>query len=500
MGADLYVVLIAGTAYFALAGLCFVRARRSPLALPMGLLSVVLSLYTSAEFLSNLARHPRWEWAEAASAAMAAPLLFHLMLAFVGARRAHRVALRVAYVYFGLIALSSLAPLFAPQWSNVPGGQAWSASMLVGVVAAFGAGLLLLLRHHQESGSPEERARTRLFGTAVAVGVGGPSTDLIAHTLGATPLPYAAALALLAAALLLAALALHLRLLRGTRTLLAMNAALIAAGGLAGTSLVAVYAGDPGRPVSMVLWGFALVIVGLLAAGAVRRARSVQREQERRAARLATLGRLSAQMAHDIRNPLAAVHGAAQILEEERRRGDAGLAPHEAMLSLILEQTERIEGVVRDYRRLGAAEAERAPVDVTDLLSRLAARSELAAGSLRVRSSLPSAFRAELDEELITTALENLVRNAMEADAQATVVLGAMRAGSALVLRVEDDGPGMDARTREQAVESFFTTKAEGSGLGLAFAARIAAAHGGRLDVRSALGRGTTVSMRLPLE
>jgi two-component system sensor histidine kinase HydH len=68
----------------------------------------------------------------------------------------------------------------------------------------------------------------------------------------------------------------------------------------------------------------------------------------------------------------------------------------------------------------------------------------------------------------------------------------------ALSLRVEDDGPGMDARTHERAFDEFFTTKATGSGLGLAFVSRVAHAHDGRARIESTPGRGTHVELLLP--
>ena len=68
------------------------------------------------------------------------------------------------------------------------------------------------------------------------------------------------------------------------------------------------------------------------------------------------------------------------------------------------------------------------------------------------------------------------------------------------MLQVIDDGPGMDPRTREQAEEAFFTTKAGGTGLGLAFVRRVAEAHGGELRIQSRLGHGTTVTLVVPCD
>ena len=111
------------------------------------------------------------------------------------------------------------------------------------------------------------------------------------------------------------------------------------------------------------------------------------------------------------------------------------------------------------------------------------------------------------DREMLSRVLENLVRNAMEAMPDGGTVTvrtarsggGAREAGASVVLSVEDTGCGMDARTRERAFDDFFTTKATGSGLGLAFVHRVVEAHGGQLSLESEQGRGTVVSVRLPV-
>ncbi|HHH27653.1 MAG TPA: two-component sensor histidine kinase, partial [Polyangiaceae bacterium] len=224
-------------------------------------------------------------------------------------------------------------------------------------------------------------------------------------------------------------------------------------------------------------------------------------EVRERTVHLATLGRLSAQMAHDIRNPLAAIRGAAQYLDEERKRGGA-LEDSAEFLTLILEQTERLDKVVSDYRRLGRAEPAFETAEVPALLARVLSNARLIAErepTIQVEGHPPvEALTWSLDPELVTTALENLVRNAVEAMPDGgTIHIDSKLGGRTLSLRVSDDGPGMDARTREQSSQSFFTTKATGSGLGLAFARRVAEAHGGRLHIESAPGRGTSVTLVL---
>jgi signal transduction histidine kinase len=116
--------------------------------------------------------------------------------------------------------------------------------------------------------------------------------------------------------------------------------------------------------------------------------------------------------------------------------------------------------------------------------------------------SLP---KVEADADLLGTALDNLVKNAHEALVNGQGVLSVTASvdelpdGDAVRLTVSDTGTGMDARAREQAFEPFFTTKATGTGIGLPWVKQVVEAHGGEVRLASAEGKGTQVTMVLPL-
>jgi signal transduction histidine kinase len=106
---------------------------------------------------------------------------------------------------------------------------------------------------------------------------------------------------------------------------------------------------------------------------------------------------------------------------------------------------------------------------------------------------------------MLARVLENLVRNAIEAmPSGGAVTVRTARSSSGgrdgILIAVEDSGHGMDARTKDLALDDFFTTKAHGSGLGLAFVRRVAEAHGGDVLIASTEGRGTVVTVRLPVD
>ena len=165
--------------------------------------------------------------------------------------------------------------------------------------------------------------------------------------------------------------------------------------------------------------------------------------------------------------------------------------------------------MVRDYQRIGRAEPVLASADPGALVRRVteAMRAAPASRGLEITCEVEEAPpQCPLDEDLMSAALENLVRNAMEAMNGASGKRITLRVesdrGEQVVFTVADDGPGMDPRTRERATEAFFTTKAAGTGLGLAIVRKIVDQHAGRIAIEPGLprldGRGTAVRVALP--
>jgi two-component system sensor histidine kinase HydH len=295
----------------------------------------------------------------------------------------------------------------------------------------------------------------------------------------------------------LAAAALRVRLFERLSFLTAVNAVAIAISVVLAEIAVFRFVGDRSA-LAMVFT--VLVILGALVAGrfvvgdyAAARERTLAH---------ASLGRMAAQMAHDIKNPLASIRGAAQFLAAERAAGRS-IDDQNEFLDVLVSQCDRLTRVVDQYQRIGRGE----PVlDTTDLndAAREAMRflSSSTALDVRLADALPS---CESDRDLLVIALENVLRNALEAAAGRPLHVETGRTSSRsedghkswIYVAVRDEGPGMDPRTRERALEGFFTTKSQGSGLGLAFVRRVVEAHRGKLLIDSQEGRGTTVRIEL---
>lgn len=491
---ELYLAGLAAVFFLALALATSVRRSTSPLALDLGLMCVAMSAYNILEVAYSLTVDARWLWFEYAAASSSAVPTLRLFVGYVGQRRRFRAWLGLATVYFSGIAVACLAPWVRPAWSRFPGSGLWAVLMLAGMFPAFGASAYLLWRHARRS-NRDERARVRLLAGALLLGVGGVTTDLIAMSGGAAPRLSAAGLVV--AAGLVAALMLRARAFEEVRVVTLANAALAAALAVVAQLAVVTWMGQ-----STALLTVGTVVVVMVLVAAIRPLYATLSQERARLEESATLGRFAQQMAHDVRNPLAAIAGAAQFLLLEHDEGRP-LEPHREFLELIVDRAERLERVIADYQRMGRVEPQPSEVDVNALVEealsshRVAASRELAF-EVELAEELP---RCSLDHDLFVVALENVVRNAVEAmggkgTVRALTTPG--RDGDGVLVRIADTGPGMDPRAAERAFDAFYTTKAGGSGLGLAFVARVLDAHGGKARIDTRVGEGTTIELELP--
>ncbi|HWT86290.1 MAG TPA: ATP-binding protein [Myxococcales bacterium] len=215
-----------------------------------------------------------------------------------------------------------------------------------------------------------------------------------------------------------------------------------------------------------------------------------------RSERLAAIGRIAAQITHEIRNPLSSISLNAEELGE--RAPDA-----RELCDAIVREVDRLTGITEEYlrfARLPKPQLQRADVNETvrDLLDFV--RPELEAGGVRVTASLaPGLPRVLADIAQLRQLLLNLLRNAREAMPSGGSLHVATRADEGLVsVEIHDTGQGISPERMERIFDPFFTTKARGTGLGLAMAQEIAQEHGGQLLCESVAGEGTVFTLRLP--
>jgi len=217
------------------------------------------------------------------------------------------------------------------------------------------------------------------------------------------------------------------------------------------------------------------------------------------------LARLLGRLAHEIRNPLSSLDIHVQLLEEDL----ASLAPQVCerlapRLEIIHGELHRLEAIVKRFLRLaGPAGVDLEPVEIPRILSHVCEllRPEAAARGIEISTQVDDSLpRVMADPVRLTQALLNLVINAIQAvERQGRVEVSAVMAESMVCVAVSDNGPGIPPEKLASIFDPYFTTKAEGSGLGLWIAQQIVTAHGGSLQAQNGSAGGAALTMRLPL-
>ena len=216
--------------------------------------------------------------------------------------------------------------------------------------------------------------------------------------------------------------------------------------------------------------------------------------------RLRLLDRLSAGMAHEIRNPLGSIAGAIEILENEIAAED----PKREFVLILQKEIQRLSTIVTRYLDLvKPSQVERSPESLVEIVRSVVSLTAKQAARQNVevvaddRESLPDVM---VDGQLIRQALLNLVINAIQAmPGGGTVsVRPEMDSDNARIV-VEDDGPGLSEESLQKAFEPFYTTKTGGTGLGLSIAFQIATGHHGDLRAENRTGGGARFVLQLPL-
>jgi signal transduction histidine kinase len=239
----------------------------------------------------------------------------------------------------------------------------------------------------------------------------------------------------------------------------------------------------------------ALLAVGNQVVASLERLQAIG--EARRKEALAAVGEMAAGLAHEVRNPVGAIRGAAQVLASETDPARA-----RDMLEVIEEETARLGRVVGDFLDYaGAGGRRREAIDLADLARRALRASEASGAGLRsVVRVAPGTPPAAGDPDQLQRAIGNIVRNAREATGPGgRLDIDVSREGAQRVsIRFEDDGPGIPPEVVTRLFQPFFTTRSGGTGLGLALVHRVIEAQGGEVQVEGRPGRGAVFTLVLP--
>lgn len=249
----------------------------------------------------------------------------------------------------------------------------------------------------------------------------------------------------------------------------------------------------------------ACVMVAFLGNLLAEQARKTRRElaamesHVKRVEKMAAVGEMAAGLAHEIKNPLAALSGSIQLLQEDT---SSNSAPGKLM-KIVLRETGRLSSLLSNFLLFAkppvgepeAIDLEKALTEVVSLFE----KDAKCLGNITIRKDLTSNVWTDMDPEHLRQVLWNLFANAAEAidgEGVIEITMDTEHRGHVRV-HIRDSGCGIPDDKMRLIFDPFFTTKARGTGLGLSIVHSILEAHGCRLDVESHVGQGTTVTLHL---
>jgi signal transduction histidine kinase len=224
------------------------------------------------------------------------------------------------------------------------------------------------------------------------------------------------------------------------------------------------------------------------------------------AERMATVGRISLKVAHEVRNPISAIELNAEMLEDiVRARSDEDMKEAVGLVTAIRDQVTALDALTEEYlafARFPRPHFEEESVnhlvqELADFVRPVASRQGL---TLRVEVD-PNVPMMEIDRGLLRQAVWNLVKNGLEAlSSGGELTIASHFDSEGVEIAVSDTGEGIPDDVGPRLFEQFFTTKPQGTGLGLSIARQIAEEHGGELRWANRAGRGATFTIRLPIK
>jgi len=230
-------------------------------------------------------------------------------------------------------------------------------------------------------------------------------------------------------------------------------------------------------------------------------------QQVRNAEKMAAIGEMSASVAHDFRNPLAAISGSAQLLSMEMNETDNNRnTTQNELMNIILRESDRMAKTITDFLHYARpATPDLKWFNLKSLVNETVESVSNDADECEINVTIPEDVDIFCDKQQIQIALTHLLKNSCHASQQ-TIELVEITAEPAtdndseyIILEVIDKGVGIDPAIHDRLFEPFFTTREDTAGLGLVIVQQIIASHKGKLEIISQPGQGCTVRMRLPM-
>lgn len=218
----------------------------------------------------------------------------------------------------------------------------------------------------------------------------------------------------------------------------------------------------------------------------------------RRNERLAALGKMAAGVAHELRNPLSSIKGLTLLLKGKINNDEEGVNTADILVQEV-ERLNRSIGELLDYARPEKLELKR--VDIFDIIEKAVSliAVDLETAEVSLEMDCAEGYYVKGDKDKLNQVFLNLLLNSLQAvEPKGTIKIQTFRQEEQIVCSIEDDGCGLDEENIAKVFDPYFTTKKDGTGLGLAMSAKIIEEHSGSIEIRSTIELGTMVSVRLP--
>ena len=216
--------------------------------------------------------------------------------------------------------------------------------------------------------------------------------------------------------------------------------------------------------------------------------------------KLSLMGEMAAGIAHELRNPLASIHGSLEVLRERGHFSNEG----EKLVAVILKESDRLNRIINDFLKYAKDQKPKVQkVDLMELIDEvwsLLRYQGRVQGQVSLKSKvIPTTIKLRIDPEQIKQVFYNLLINSIEAMPQGGIIeLLVQEQPGQVKIQLKDNGVGVSAGEKDKIWENFYSSKADGVGVGLTITKRIIEAHNGKIDLEGQVGRGTVVKIELP--
>ncbi|MGB5107046.1 MAG: ATP-binding protein [Candidatus Zixiibacteriota bacterium] len=255
-----------------------------------------------------------------------------------------------------------------------------------------------------------------------------------------------------------------------------------------------------GEIVEIVFYFALAVLIGALVDREfrARRRQEDMRLQLERSQKLSLVGQVAAGVAHELKNPLASIKGAVEIISDETTNEN----DRAEFKNILFREIKRMDGTVTEFLEFARPKPTRIEeIDLSTLLqsSLRQLEAQVSREHIQIAENIEPAILIPGDREKLHQLILNIMLNAMQASKSGdTVVVNLASSNDHVELSIKDNGEGISSENLERIFEPFYTTRATGSGLGLAIVKSIVDAHRGAIDITSESGKGASVVVKLP--